>query len=131
MKNKKIFPRILLVLYFISVGILCFCKFDGGMDLPASFFGIPQDKVLHFIMFLPYPILSAFALHSSTGRPASLIIFLLWIVIAGAVIAGATEIFQGMTGYRNADITDFRADCLGIFTGAVFTLVYGAVSKKW
>ncbi|MGN0189164.1 MAG: VanZ family protein [Candidatus Cryptobacteroides sp.] len=131
MRNKKIVPRVLLVLYFIAVGILCFCRFDGSIDLPATFWGIPQDKVAHFLMFLPYPILTALALHTSKGNPKGLILFLLWIVIAGAVIAGATELIQGTTGYRESDITDFRADCIGIFTGSVLTLIYGAVSRKW
>lgn len=131
MKLKKIFPKVLLVLYFIAVGILCFCRFDGGLDLPSTLWGIPQDKVAHFLMFLPYPILAALALHTSKGDPKRLVLFLLCIVIAGAVIAGATELLQGTTGYRESDIADFRADCLGIFTGSVLTLVYGALSRKW
>lgn len=131
MKPERFLPKVLLVLYFIAVGILCFCRFDGGVDLPAFIFGIPQDKVAHFLMFLPYPILTTLALHSPKGQPKGLILFLLWIVIAGTLIAGATELVQGMTAYRSADINDFRADCIGIFTGSVITLVYGAVSRKW
>ena len=131
MKAKKILPKVILGLYFIAVGILCFCRFDGGIDLPSTFWGIPQDKLAHFLMFLPYPILATLALHLPAGKPRSMILFLLWVVIAGGVIAGATELIQGTTGYREADIADFRADCLGIFTGAVLTLIYGAVSRKW
>ncbi len=128
---KKIVSRVLLALYFLAIGVLCFSHFDSGMDLPATFWGIPQDKLAHFLMFLPYPILATLALHLPAGKPRSLILFLLWVVIAGGVIAGATELIQGTTGYREADIADFRADCLGIFTGAVLTLIYGAVSRKW
>lgn len=131
MKAKKILPKVILGLYFIAVGILCFCRFDGGIDLPSTFWGIPQDKVAHFLMFLPYPILTALALHTSKGEPRRMILFLLCIVMAGTVIAGGTELIQATTGYRESDIYDFRADCLGIFTGSVLTLIYGALSRKW
>ena len=128
---KKIVSRVLLALYFLAIGVLCFSHFDSGMDLPATFWGIPQDKLAHFLMFLPYPILTALALHTSKGEPLRMILFLLCIVMAGTVIAGATELIQATTGYRESDIYDFRADCLGIFTGSVLTLIYGALSRKW
>ena len=64
-------------------------------------------------------------------RPARLILFLVIVIAAGMILAGATELIQGELKYRSADIMDFRADSLGIFTGSIITLIaWILVGKK-
>ena len=46
-------------------------------------------------------------------------------------LAGAIELIQQETGYRSGDVLDFRADCIGLMTGAVLMLAYAAILKKW
>ena len=51
-------------------------------------------------------------------------------ILAGGILAGGTELVQGMLQYRSADITDFRADCLGILTGSVITVAAGVLRHR-
>ena len=55
-KARKIF-RILLVLYLISILVLCFANLSSLPDVSNTLFGIDIDKVAHFLMFLPFPAL--------------------------------------------------------------------------
>lgn len=93
--------------------------------------GFPRDKVLHFLMFLPFPMLMYLAFHKAVGKPWSLILFLAFAIVTGALAGGAIELIQKATGYRSCDIADFRADCIGLFAGSLITLIYAAISKKW
>ena len=67
MDRIRTISRILLILYVIAVGILCFSRFNTGIDLSSTWFGIPKDKVVHFTMFLPYPILMYAAFFDRAG----------------------------------------------------------------
>ena len=40
-----------------------------------------------------------------------------------AVIAGGTELGQGLTDYRSADPKDFLADGIGLAVGAIVALI--------
>ncbi|MDE7128659.1 MAG: VanZ family protein [Bacteroidales bacterium] len=131
MEKKKIISRILLALYLTAVCILCFIKMDSGIDFGSTWLGLPKDKVVHFLMFMPYPVLAYFAFRKADGRPASFLMFMLAIIVIGIAIGAATEIIQGLTDYRSADINDLRADSLGIFTGSILTLIYAVISRRW
>ncbi|MCM1178492.1 MAG: VanZ family protein [Clostridium sp.] len=132
MDRKKTISRILLVLYFIAVCTLCFIKIDSGIDLgQGSWFGVPKDKIAHFLMFLPYPVITWLAFRNENGRPASLLMFMLAVTVIGIVIGGTTEIIQGLTDYRSADINDLRADSIGIFTGSILVVIYASISRRW
>ena len=61
MKVNKTIARIVFLLYLAVLMYLCFGKFQGIPQAPHGFFGIEGDKVVHFLMFLPFPILSYFA----------------------------------------------------------------------
>ena len=72
-RKRRIFARILFLLYLVAICILCFGKFSGSSDFPTSLLGIPSDKIVHFLMFLPFPILAFFAFDKyteSTGNSA-------------------------------------------------------------
>lgn len=131
MKKSKIIFIILFILYLAALGFVFFANLDFGAKAAGTWLGIPKDKVIHFFLFLPYPILMYMVFHDSKGKPSGFISFMILVIIIGAVIAGGTEIIQGKTGYRSADIMDFRADCLAIFVSSFFVTLYGAISKKW
>jgi len=130
MDRKRTISSALLVLYFAAVCLLCFMKFDSGIDFSTKWFGLPKDKVVHFMMFLPYPALVYGALYRKSGKAFKFIVFMATVIIAGITIAGATELIQGMTDYRSADIYDLRADSLGILAGSTAVMIYATVSKK-
>ncbi len=123
--------RLILVLYMVSVCLLCFLNLGTDSDMSPEWFGIPKDKIAHFLMFFPYPAIIALVFCKSGWNPVKFIGFLLVVLVSGIVIGGSIELIQGMTGYRSCDIKDFRADCIGLFTGTLLTLsVWLAVRGK-
>src|SRR5574344_597112 len=118
----KITSRILFILYLAAVVVVCFGHFENLPDIEKKFLGIPMDKVIHFIMFLPFPILMGLSFHETSTKSLNTMFFALGTFVLGCILAGATEIGQSVTTYRSCDITDFRADsiALAISTLAVF-----------
>lgn len=81
-----------------------------AMLLPLS--GLPQawpgaDKVQHFVAFLVLTV----PICARHPRAA------LWLVPAAAVLGGAIEVIQPLTG-RTRELADFVADVLGALAGA-------------
>ena len=122
-KARKIF-RILLVLYLISILVLCFANLSSLPDVSNTIFGIEIDKVAHFLMFLPFPAL--FFL-SFEGKAAALIGAG---ILAGLSVAGTTEWVQGFLTYRSMDLADFFADTAGLLSGALLTGAAVAIFRK-
>ncbi len=116
--------RILLLLYVAGVAYLCFGNFDDLPEVRQTLFGLPMDKIVHFGMFFPSPLIGFFAVNKKWLSPGEAFVSLLCICSAACIFAGLTEIVQGMLPYRSEDIRDFRADCLsiGICTVIVFIL---------
>ena len=108
---------ILLILYIISVGILCLIQTDSFPAVAPEWLGIPVDKIVHFVMFLPYPILTWLVFNNFTTILWKRFAFAALILISGFAIAGATELLQGLTEYRSADVMDLLSDTAGIITG--------------
>lgn len=123
-KKAQIISRILFCLYLTAVILLCIIKTESLPELPKTFLGIPLDKIAHFIMFLPFPILSyATFCHkdSSIWRDLALMAI---ICITGGVFAYSTEILQSMTDYRSSDIMDIAADGAGLLCGTLAIIIY-------
>lgn len=93
------------------------------MDL-KTFLGLPIDKVLHFIMFLPYPVLSGMVFINREQKLPAIISIMLILAITGIGVAYGTEMIQSQTGYRSYEIADFYADMTGIAAGIVLTISY-------
>lgn len=123
---RKLFP-FLLALYFACVGFLCFWHFDNLQDATQYIFGIPTDKIVHFCIFFPFPILSYATFGRKTKGKWKSVMFILGIFLAGCILGGATELGQGLTTYRSCDINDFRADALGMAISSVIVLVIDAI----
>ena len=122
-KIRKI-SRILFCLYVTAVILLCIIKTESLPELPKTFLGIPLDKIAHFIMFLPYPILGYATFYpkdSSIWRNLALVAI---ICITGGVFAYSTETIQAMTDYRTSDIMDIAADSAGLLSGTLATIIY-------
>lgn len=132
MKNRTIIiSRILLFVYAAMVCALCFMRLGKGIDMSSEWLGIPKDKIAHFLLFFPFPILMYIAFHMHKGRPVRLLLFLLLALIIGAAAGAGIELIQMTTGYRSCDIMDFRADCIGLLCGSIAVMTYGAASRKW
>lgn len=117
-------------LYLAAVAALCFLRPDSLPSVDKdTFLGIPIDKLLHFLMFLPYPILSAMAFINNEKSMVSNATTLLILAVTGVGIAYATEIIQLHTGYRSYETADFYADSIGIAAGTLTYAIYLAIIK--
>jgi len=121
--TRSIIFSIVTVLYIAAVAYLCFANFKKLPDLPKLFLGIPTDKVVHFCMFFPFPILAYLAYDRYTDTPLKAFAALISIFAIGCIFAGVTEIIQGSLSYRSQDPRDFGADCLAIGIASILTFI--------
>ena len=124
-RNTTLCFRILMILYIIALAVLCFGHFGSLPQIHSKILGLEQDKVVHFLMFLPFPLLSYYALGIQPSGPWKAIGLVLLIFLAGSLVAAATEIAQGFLPYREADPKDFLADtcALALCSLAVFIIM--------
>ncbi len=112
---------IILCIYIAVVAVLCFMKTDSLPSIELNLLGIPLDKIIHFIMFIPFPVLAYITFWPSKADKAGKMGVLLVITAAGAGLAKATERIQSILGYRDGDPADFMSDLAGILIGAMMT----------
>jgi VanZ family protein len=93
-------------------------------SVEISFFGLPVDKVAHFLMFLPFPSLAFLTFDSEDSRTGRRAILVLGIVAAGIAMAALTEFIQGFLAYRSEDAFDLLSDCAGLGAGVVALIIY-------
>ncbi len=122
--------RILLVVYLAGVAYLCFGYFDHLPDIHKTLFGIPMDKVVHFCMFFPAPVIGFFAFSGKPKSAGKALVSLLCICSFACIFAGLTEIIQGALPYRSEDIRDFEADCIAIGIGTVLTFCINLIVSR-
>ena len=117
---------ILFVLYVATVAWLCFGNFTPDADMPRELWGLPIDKCVHFMMFLPFPVLATIAFQKdSWWRTLS------WTTLVAMVIAFAFENLQSrINPWRCTDPADLNANILGITTGLLIMVLIGLFGKK-
>lgn len=130
-KKFKLASRIFLFLYIVLVAFLVLFDFSNGPQVPTVLWGIPTDKIVHFLMFTPYPILLYGSFHDITCRPYGHLLLLLVILVTGCVLAFLTEYAQSFTEYRSAEPLDFLADVTGMFASSFLILLSSAIYHKW
>lgn len=115
--RKKYGAIAALAVYLAAVILLCLIRPDSLPQVQMSLFGIPTDKVVHFLFFLPYPVLTWLALNEAGHSRKRKLLTAILIFLSGTAIAAGTEVLQSLTDYRDSDITDLIADCIGLMTG--------------
>lgn len=132
MSTKTILARILFFIYLAAIAFLCFMHVDRIPEIQKTILGIPSDKIAHFLMFLPFPILAFLAYDHITDRPWRAVLFAVLTFLAGSAIAAGTEYVQGLLPYRSRDLADFRADLLALIisTVAVFVIDISNIKKR-
>ena len=132
-KRLVLLARVAFVIYFGLVMFVCFGKFDS---LPSvvneTLWGIPGDKVIHFIMFFPYPVLLFMVRRKPFTRGRQVWIYAFWIIVTGMCIAAGTEIGQGFTPYRDNNANDLFADGAALLAGTLLSLpfVFYTLSRR-
>ena len=121
MKKGRLLARIVFLLYLAAVLYLCFGNFSDMSSVAKHFLGIESDKVVHFLMFLPFPILFYMAFGWRTRNPWHSVLLSLAILALGSFIAAGTELVQDLIPYRASDIADFKADFLALCISSAVT----------
>lgn len=114
---------LLFAFYLAAVAYLCFLKPGSIPVLQQFIFGIPTDKVIHFIMFLPYPVLAYISFRPDRKGVLTHMLTFIAIIAVGAAMAMGVERLQIAAG-RNYDIKDFYANIAGMAAGAAITLIF-------
>ncbi len=122
-RRQLLWARILFGLYLVAVAVLCFGKFDGAQDEPRDLWGIPTDKIVHFLMFFPFPILACLASGGYRGERWQATFRTVIAFLAGCAFAAATEWVQTWLSYRSGDPVDFGADALALLLSSAIVLI--------
>lgn len=115
--------RLITLLYLGVVAFLCFAPSDTFPQVNTWSFFIPIDKLVHFSMFTPLPIM----FYASIGKkesPKRICLRIIMILLGSCIIAGSTELLQGLIPNRSTDFYDFIADCLGITISCLLLFLY-------
>ena len=130
MKKVNYISLALFCIYIAAVILLCIIKTDSLPELPKLLLGIPLDKIAHFMMFLPFPILGYMTFHHTERGKLMDMAILGILFILGAGFALSTERLQAVTSYRSYEVADMIADFAGIVTGVTAVIIYILTRNK-
>ena len=130
-RRQLTYARIVFLVYLVVLLVLCFGQFSSTQDVPKFLWGIPTDKIVHFLMFLPFPILAYLAFDRFRGKRGSSLLWTAAVFGAGVLLAAGTELGQAwLTTYREGDPNDFLSDLLALAVGSVIVLIVILVKNK-
>lgn len=117
---------VVFIIYFAVLAYLYFATFESDSELPPAILGIPLDKCVHFLMFLPFPVLGTIAFQKDSWWRT-----LCWSTVAANIIAFVFESQQHyINPYRYTQAEDLNANLLGITVGLVIMALIGVFTKK-
>ena len=130
-RRHKIAFQVLFFLYIALLLFLCFGQFQNVHSIPRTILGIPSDKVVHFCMFFPFPILAFLAFDQYTDTVRQSVLFSGITFVVGILLALGTEWGQAhLTRYRSGDTRDFLADSLALVLGTLIVLFWDIRKQK-
>lgn len=122
MRSRVILSRIVFFLYLIAICFLLFATADNLPSISSTIWGLPTDKVAHFLMFFPFPILAFMSSNRVSKKIWHPLLFALVLFALGGAVAAITESIQGLLGYRSAELSDFKVDVLAMGISAVLVM---------
>ena len=129
--NQKILFQVLFLLYLAGVLFLCFGRFDNAPSVEWSFLGIPSDKLVHFCMFFPFPILAFLAFDQYTDTVPKTLAFVGITLVVGVLLAIGTEWGQAhLTDYRSGDPKDLAADATALVLSSLLVTWWDIRKQK-
>lgn len=126
-KQSLLIFRILFVLYLAAVAYLCFGHFENIKIGSPTLWGIPKDKIVHFCMFLPFPIMVRGSFDWKVRNVWKSLLAGLTGFVAGVCLGYLTEYGQSLTVYRGYDLMDLKADSIGLATGAALVVIFDII----
>ena len=124
-RGQKILFRILFLLYVAGVLFLCFGHFENAPSVEWNLLGIPSDKLVHFCMFFPFPILAFLAFDRFTESVRSTLLFSGVTFLVGCLLALGTEWGQAhLTDYRSGDRLDLLFDVIALSLSTPIVIIW-------
>lgn len=130
-RGQKIAFQVIFYLYLAAVLFLCFGHFESVPSVKLSLWGIPMDKIVHFVMFFPFPILAFLAFDQYSKTVSAALIFVLVTLALGVLLAIGTEWGQAhLTTHRSGDPKDLVSDCLALGLSSGLVLIWDICKLK-
>ena len=123
-RKSTIIWRLSTILYLAIVAFLCFAPSDTFPQVKEWSFFIPVDKLVHFSMFIPLPIMFYASVGRRKGSLKRIYLRIILILLISCIIAGSTELLQGLSPNRSTDFYDFIADTVGIAFSCLLLVLY-------
>jgi len=111
------------VIYLCAIAFLLFSTGDSLPSMSRSIFGLPTDKVAHFVLFAPFPILAFLSFDKETKKVWHTLLFAVVCLILGAGLAALTEYVQTLIPSRVADVKDFYADLAALTVSSILVFL--------
>jgi VanZ family protein len=89
-----------------------------------------MDKIVHFLMFFPFPVLAYLAFDRYPGKRGASVLRTAAALLCGCAFAAVTELVQSRLPYRSGDPADFRADAFALLLSSVLVLILILVQKR-
>lgn len=128
-RSRVLLSRLLFVLYLAAIAFLCLIHPQRLPEVSRFVLGIPTDKVAHFLMFLPFPVLAYLSFDKDTPKFWHSLVFILVVLAAGFGVAALTEYLQSLTPYRTADRADLMADTMALAVSSVTVFIIDRVGR--
>ena len=122
-RRQRRWARILFGPSPVAGAVLCFAHFPESEDVPNELWGIPMDKIVHFLMFFPFPVLAYLAFDRYPGKRGASVLRTAAALLCGCAFAAVTELVQSRLPYRSGDPADFRADFVALAVCSVLILI--------
>ena len=122
MRSRVILSRIVFFLYLVAICFLLFATSDSLPSVSSTIWGLPTDKVAHFLMFFPFPILAFMSSDRYSKKIWHPFLFAVVLAVLGGAVAAITESIQGLLGYRSAELADFKVDLVAIALSSLMVL---------
>ncbi len=120
-------------IFYLYIALVLFASLysfnDTKIDLSDYIFGIRVDRIVHYILFLPYSVIAWLAFGSTLKRyPGKYSKY--YILLSGMIISSLTEYLQTLTPYRDFDLLDLTSNYLGIISGSLIVYILDKYAKN-
>lgn len=121
---NSLVKSLFFVYIIVILSIMIFTINTENIKTPDFIFGIGIDKIVHFIVFLPYPFLFWLTFNKRFSRHGKFFLYV-FIPFTGLLFAIITELLQSLNPSRDFDIFDILANILSvIFASLVLNVIH-------
>ncbi|OFX80355.1 MAG: hypothetical protein A2X17_00375 [Bacteroidetes bacterium GWF2_41_61] len=126
---KYTFRSLFLIYIFTIIFASLYSFKNTSVDLSGFIFGIRADRLIHFIMFLPFPFFAWLAF--GTGIKRHTIRFSMSVLaLSGLLISTLTETLQTLNPNRDFDYVDLIANYSAIIMGTILVALIEKYAKN-